>query len=173
MIQIIWILLISTLTLFLHEVGHYISAKILHLTIKKIGVTTKPFPRVYVAVIDYGISLTKRTIYLASGNVVTILSLSAFLFFGHDSYLWVRVLVFQILIETNPFLSDYATLFFYLKNQKCIDSIPIVIRTNAQKKEVENMVKNMKENYFMSKVWLIHFGLWAILVVTFLKHFAL
>jgi len=173
MIKIFCILVISVVVIFLHECGHYISAKVMNLPIKKIGFTMKPFPRAYVAVIDKGISLPKRIVYLVSGNVVTVFLLTVIMLTGLDYYLLTRVLVFQILVETNPFMSDYSTLFFYIKNQKKIDSIPVIIRSDAQKTIVAKMVSDMKDNYFMSNVWMIHFCLWALILVTLLKNFAI
>lgn len=173
MIQILWVLLISTITLFNHELGHYASARAMHLTIKKVGFSMKPVPRAYVAVVDKGITLPKRFAYLASGNAMTIITLAAVLLSGMDLYLLTRVLAFQLLVETNPFMSDYSTLFFYLKNQKLIDSIPVVIRSDVQKKKIDEMVSQMRENYFMSGTWFVHFLLWTILVITLLKNLSL
>ena len=59
------ILLFSIILLFLHELGHVISAKILGLKIKKISFLFNPYPHFFVAV-SWPNNNKERMIYLFS-----------------------------------------------------------------------------------------------------------
>lgn len=170
--KLLWVILISFLILFLHEMGHLTAAKIMKLSVRKFSFSMLPFPRFFVSIIDHGITLRQRIIYFLSGNMVTI-----FLFvacycvtsFNIQMELLTYILAVQILVETNPFLSDYSSLLFYLKNRKQIDSIPTFVYNKVQEKEIESNLSNLRESYFLCSLWCIHFFIWTILIITLLS----
>lgn len=171
-INIIIVFCVSMCILALHETGHYTAAKILNMQIDKCSFSWKPFPRFYVSVIDKDISLSKRITYYLSGNASTLTLFIIFMAFGCTKLNIVKyVLAIQLLVETNPFASDYSSLIFYLLNRRQIDRIPLYLYNKKEEQEVENAVKQMRENYFMSIPWLLHFVIWAAIIIGLLKLF--
>lgn len=167
--KLFWILLISSTILFLHEIGHVIAAKLMNIPIRKFSFSMRPFPRFYVSVVDRNISLIKRVIYFLSGNFMTI-SLFAICVSFQTTHtdLILFIIAIQILVETNPFLSDYSSLLFYIKNKKAIDSIPVYIYNKQQEDQINLLMSNLKESYFLSRIWCIHFVLWFLLILLIL-----
>jgi hypothetical protein len=152
MALLIVFLLVISLLIF-HELGHVVAAKIMGLEIKKIGVSLKPYPHVFVAV-EWAREKLKRYIFLFSGTTVTItlffISI-AFNFFELQYLLY--AFIFQLIIETNPFFSDFA----------------IAIVTNiAEKQKItidENYFQKVYAKYVFSFGWYLHFGIWIILIL--------
>ena len=146
------ILLFSIILLFLHELGHVISAKILGLKIKNISFLFKPYPHFFVAV-SWPNNNKERMIYLFSGVFIT-LSLFAisicFNFFNLKA-LYIAFII-QIIIESNPFYSDYTIAIMSndkkikytqitdidIMKSKGIQSVPYL--------EVDGELKNFKES---------------------------
>lgn len=167
--KLLWVLLISGIILFLHEIGHVIAAKLMNMPIRKFSFSMRPFPRFYVSVVDRNISLIKRIIYFLSGNLMT-LSLFAICvcFQTAQTNLILYIIAIQILVETNPFLSDYSSLLFYIKNRKAIDGIPVYIYNKQKEEQINLLMSNLKDSYFLSWIWSIHFVLWFFLIILIL-----
>jgi hypothetical protein len=151
------ILLFSIILLFLHELGHVISAKILGLKIKNISFLFKPYPHFFVAVF-WPNNNKERMIYLFSGVFIT-LSLFAisicFNFFNLKA-LYIAFII-QIIIESNPFYSDYT----------------IAIMSNDKKiKYGKNYGINYTQHfskYQFSFNWYLHFIIWTLLIILLIK----
>lgn len=153
MIIVIQTLLLIFFLLLLHELGHIISAKIMGLSIKKIGVSSKPYPHVFVAV-QWAKERIKRYIYLFSGTAVTLtLFLISFSFHFFDVRSLMYAFIIQLIIETNPFYSDFT--------------IAIVTRKiNTLGINTKNYYQEIYKNHAFSSLWYIHFIIWA--CITFL-----
>lgn len=167
--KLLWVLLISSTILFLHEIGHVIAAKLMKMPIRKFSFSMRPFPRFYVSVVDRNISLIKRIIYFLSGNFMTILLFAICVNFQTaQTDLILYIIAIQILVETNPFLSDYSSLLFYIKNRKAIDGIPVYIYNKRQEEQINLLMSNLKDSYFLSRIWCVHFVLWFFLIILIL-----
>ena len=153
-----WIILILLFTLLLHEFGHYLSAKIQGLIVDKFSFSLKPIPHLYVSIIDNKISLRKRILFLLSGNMIIILSFLIFLLSGFECKYIYYAFAYQIILDTNPFFSDYViTIISYLYKKEIYHSFI------ENKMEVD--INNLKKKYMFSPIWYIHFVLWGILII--------
>lgn len=170
--RFILVIIISTIVLFMHEGGHYCAAKLLGLQIDKISFSWRPFPRVYIAVLEKGITDLKRIVYLLSGNLMTI---CLFVFFNLVAFEGVQIILLvisiQIIFETNPFLSDYSSIVFWIANKRDLEKIPTYICNDEQEKEIQEYLKELQESYFLSPAWIFHFLVWAALLVVLLKNY--
>lgn len=168
--RLIIVVIVSTIVLFLHEGGHYCAAKLLGLQIDKISFSWRPFPRVYIAVLEKGVTNFKRVVYLLSGNLTTI---SLFIILNIVSTEGIELLLLivsiQIIFETNPFLSDYSSIIFWAANKRNLDKIPKYICNEEQEKEIQEYLKGLQESFFLSPAWIIHFLIWTILLIFLLK----
>jgi hypothetical protein len=159
----IWIVPILLLTIVLmHELGHYIAAKLLRLQIDKFRFVLKPLPHFYISIIDNKITTHQRTVFLLGGNIMILFLFVCFLLTGFDNRYIYYILVYQILVDTNPFFSDYViiiTMFLFRK---------FFIPNYADNPKNENeglSVNKLKELYMFSPVWYIHCFLWGALIV--------
>ncbi|AFM03706.1 hypothetical protein Fleli_1272 [Bernardetia litoralis DSM 6794] len=143
LIQLLLISLSISLLIVIHELAHIIAAKILGLTIQKVGVAYSPMPHAYVKV-DFPRKVKSRLIYLFAGAFATqvLFFISYANNFFEQKYLYYAFLI-QIAIEFNPFYSDFT--IAYVSLQK--------IERNANFKQIHN-------NYLYSPQWYIHFILW-------------
>ncbi len=153
MITLFQILLYLFLLLFFHELGHVISAKILGLKIKKVSFLLKPYPHFFVAV-SWPNNNKEKFIYLFSGVffTFTLFFISFYNNFFNSKALYIAFLI-QIIIESNPFYSDYT----------------IAILSNDKKiKYGKNYGVNYNEQfskYQFSNKWYFHFFMWAFLII--------
>ena len=69
-IQILFIILTIGLLISIHEVAHVIAAKLLGLSVKKIGIAYSPIPHPYVEV-EFPRKIKARLIYLFAGAFTT------------------------------------------------------------------------------------------------------
>ncbi|QMU65289.1 MAG: hypothetical protein GKR88_13950 [Flavobacteriaceae bacterium] len=120
----------------------------MRLEIKKIGISLKPYPHVFVAV-EWTREKLKRFIYLFSGITVTLTLFSisfAFDFFELQHLLYAFII--QLIFETNPFFSDFT----------------IAIVTNiAEKQKIaidENYYQKVYTKYAFGLGWYVHFSIW-------------
>ena len=166
------IIIASLLLLSFHETGHYICAKIMKLPIEKVSFSFTPFPRLYISVYDSGISMCKRLIYLFSGCVSTVLIfvLLHFVSFEYSNEL-LMVTVAQMLIETNPFYSDFSFMFFLCTNRKKISSFSAHVYHDKQREEMKDALSQLRETYFLSSTWYSHFMVWTVFLIVMLKKY--
>lgn len=165
-----YLIIASLSILFMHEMGHYLAAKIIGLKVEKVSFSMRPLPRFYVSVIDQGISFTKRLLYYISGNMVTLLVFIILNFIDFNGVRLLRIVVaIQIIIETNPFYSDYSTVLFWISNKSRINRLSQPIYNAKQEKEINNYLEQIKEEYFLSPIWFIHFTIWTILLIFLLE----
>lgn len=139
------IIVVFILTL-LHEIGHYISAKILRLKIIGYGVRLTPYPSIYVSV-KYPSNNSKRLFFLLSGFLATMCSFIIMMylcFFNLEVIFWGYFI--QLIIETNPFYSDF-TIAYLVKNSSSFD----FIKSN--------------NTYIKSKKWYFYFFMWICFVL--------
>jgi len=171
MYNIFLIIIISAIIIFLHELGHYCMAKLLGLHIDKVSFSLCPFPRFYVSVLEIGITPFKRILYLLSGNITTlIVFLCLNLLSINELNLALIVVALQIIAETNPFYSDYSSVMFWIANKNALKKIPPYIGNKEQEENIQKYIKNIRDSYFLSPLWLLHFVIWGILLVILLKY---
>lgn len=169
---IIIALLSSLFILFFHELGHYICAKLLKLNIEQISWSFKPIPRVHVTVIDVNIGTFKRILYLISGNIITVTLFSIYLLLGFSSNIVGYMFVVQIIFETNPFFSDYSSLVFFLSKKGQFRKIPQTFMSQDEN-FIDKLITDLRESYFLSLYWYLHFVCWGILIIILLRNFKL
>lgn len=161
-------ILCALFVLFFHECGHYISAKWMRLTVDKVGFAFKPFPRLYVSVIDVNMSMCQRILYLLSGNGMTFLLFGFFLLSGIESKLIYYILACQLIVEANPFYSDYVVAIVSFLYKDRLRQIFLVEKYAALPEE-KDPVKQITEEYTYSKIWYLHFGIWFFVVILLLS----
>lgn len=146
--EILWTTLFVGGLIVLHETGHVIAAKLMRLSILKVGVQFKPYPHAYVSV-KWPLNALKRFIYLFSGSAMTLLLFSIALAFNFfDFQLLYVAFALQIAIETNPFYSDFTIAILSTQNQH-----------NRQPTPEETQEKS--EAYMFSAQWYLHFLIWS------------
>lgn len=135
-----------------HELAHIISAKIMRLKIYRVGFTLKPVPHFFVRVENSIISV-KRNTYLFAGffSTVVLLIISAL-----NGFLELKPLcwafIVQLIIETNPFYSDFV--IFIINKKMC--------------KYKLNYSAVLKSHLF-SFVWYLHFIIWSVFIILLFK----
>lgn len=138
----------------LHEFGHYITAKIMKQTVYGYGVRLFPYPSIYVS-IKFPSENYKKNIYLFSGFFFTICSFLIFFkfdFFNLDFLFWAYFI--QLLIETNPFYSDF-TIAYITNKYKSYDGRSYIKFHNL---------------YMRSKFWYLHFVSWLAVIILLLNY---
>lgn len=154
-----------------HESGHYIAARLMHCNVEKVTFRWTPIPRIFVTIIDSGLSGIQKIIYWIAGNLMTLFLFAVYNIFGISFRPVTSLFVLQIIIETNPFYSDYSNIAFYIKNRRKLRSMPAFIQDSQMELRVNQIINELKENYFLSDVWYIHFITWGILIVVACKLF--
>lgn len=145
-----------------HELGHIGAAILLRIPIKKIGVTMKPYPSLYVAVYDNRIQPYKRNLFLVSGNVITIVCFVIYLLIGCYQPEITYAFIIQIINDLNPFHSDYQVMLFSSICKKDI------LKTHDYSEDSIKAIYNDK--YFLSIYWIIHFFVWGIMSAILVKN---
>lgn len=126
----------------LHELGHVAVAKWYGLALQKVGFTLVPTPHVFVEV-DMPKRDQEKYLFLLAGTLTTLLFCGLAYFLGWFQYLFIAfAFAFQIIVETNPFYSDFT------------------IITGLERDE-----------YLFSSKWYIHFMLWIGLIVWIIQQF--
>ena len=135
-------LTVAGLTL-IHELGHILAAKQMKMRIFKIGAALGPIPHVFVAA-EHPKEFWKRFIYLMAGSFITLTLFILFLSLAPKSvHQWMYLaFALQIIIETNPFYSDFT------------------IITGLS-----------REEYIFSSKWYIHFTLWMGIILLLIQHY--
>ena len=160
MINIIQIIILVLVLMILHEVGHVIAAKILDLEVYQVGVCWKPYPHFFVAA-EWPQTEKQRLIYLFSGSLVTVILFilaSLFHFFYMRSLY--HAFAIQLLIETNPFYSDF-TIASITKSK---------LNDPHQHQLTNSLYQDQLSTYLFSRKWYIHFIIWAILLILLIKY---
>ena len=152
-----YILFALFLSLF-HEIGHYISAIILNLKVDCVGFSFKPVPRFFVSIIDSGISLKDRIIFYLSGSISIFLLFAILLFWGFWHTYYYYIIVVQIVVDTNPFYSDYVLAISNLKYKSGIRKLFLKEKNPNIAIYLSNKIKN---EYFYSMTWYIHVLVWG------------
>lgn len=142
----------------LHEAGHIIAALLLKLKIYKIGFLLKPYPHFFVAV-NYPTKKIFKYIYLFSGPFLTIVLFIISLYFNffNNNLMYLAFLV-QIVIETNPFYSDYT-----------IAAVVNKIDFKNRKKTFYTQYNQEFSKYQYSLRWYIHFIIWVVIFINLYK----
>lgn len=124
----------------IHELGHVAVAKLLGLRIYKIGGAFKPLPHVYIAA-EHPKVYWQKWLYLMIGNMITILLfIIGLYFFNIHTFKWLYLAFsMQIIIETNPFFSDYT------------------------------IIQGKGMNYAYTWQWYIHFAIWTSVIIFLIK----
>jgi membrane-associated protease RseP (regulator of RpoE activity) len=152
------IILIVAFLMLVHELGHFISAKLLGLKIYKIGVTMRPIPHIFIA-IRWPNKKWQELFYLFAGSFVTIvLFVVLYIFDFFNLSVLYTAFAIQLVVETNPFYSDYV--FATVNANKEANSININTYSFYEK----------LKNYRYSFKWNIHFVLWSLVICFLLKN---
>lgn len=160
-----YILIYVLILLMLHECGHIIAAKAMELNIEKVGFSFLPVPRLYVSIIDNNIPLKKKLLYLLGGNFMTLLLFVSYLISPLKELNIYNAFAFQLIVETNPFYSDYAVAIISYIALKKIKNIYSKIKYKKDAIDTEDIIKDVKNEYLFSKIWYIHFIIWTLIIV--------
>ena len=153
----------------LHELSHIFIAKICRIKIRNIGFNWKPLPHVYVSVFDNGLSLIKRVLFMLSGNVTTI-TLFVLFVLNFDIHIAIYyAFAFQLIIEMNPFYSDYSLLFTFLKVSSKLKKAFTINKKYPSREDVNFVYKQENLNHLYSKEWYVHLFIWMIIIVFLLS----
>lgn len=151
--------------LFFHEISHYLSARILHLNIEKIGFKFFPYPSFYVTIINTKITKIKKLIFMLSGNLMTISLFTVTLCLDIKNTVLLAAFAIQLSSEFNPFRSDYQQLIFqHLYKNK-------ILSCYSEKNPEIAIKKLFSEEYLCSPIWVIHFVIWATITIILFKNF--
>lgn len=145
-----------------HELGHIGTAILLRIPIKKIGVTMKPYPSLYVAVYDNRIQPYKRNLFLISGNIITVICFVAYLLIGYYHPEITYAFIIQIINDLNPFHSDYQVMLFGIICKKDI--------LNAHDNSDDAIKAIYNDKYYLSIYWIVHFFVWGIMSAFLVKN---
>lgn len=154
-----WLPLFLILTLLMHEMGHLVAAKVLGLPTRGLRFAMRPIPHLYVSVSYYRLTLHRRVIFLLSGSALVVVMLIAFATLGRpyrDAHLALSI---QTIVDTNPFFSDYVVAIM-----SCLYR-----REFSQTEDSEIVLRELKERYFFSPVWYIHFVAWGCVIALLLS----
>ena len=157
-------LISAFMILLIHESGHLIAAKLLKIKIDKIGFSSKPFPQFYVSVIDHKLTLSKRIIFLLSGNAMVVTTFIIYLLSGFSNIYIFYILALQILIDTNPVYSDYVIAIASYLYRKDIRKHFFNKKTD-HKDQAGSLSEEIKEKYKFSKEWYLHMILWGGMII--------
>ena len=151
------IILFIILLIVLHELAHIVCARVLGIPIQRIGLTTSPYPHIYV-LIKWPKESRKKYCYLYAGTFITLGGFLVFSFyhFFNNQFLFYAYVI-QIVFETNPFYSDFT--------------ISMATRISL-KKEVKSYAQYYKEQlnmYQFSLPWYIHFLIWTIIILVLIN----
>lgn len=148
----------------IHELGHVGTAMLLRIPIKKIGVTMKPYPSLYVAVYDNHIQPYKRNLFLISGNGITLICFIIYLLIGYYRPEITYAFIIQIINDLNPFHSDYQIMLFSIVCKKDI------LKSSAYDNS-EDLIRTIyNDKYYLGIYWIIHFFVWGIISAFLVKN---
>lgn len=153
----------------LHELSHIFIAKVCRIKIRNIGFNWNPLPHVYVSVFDNGLSLIKRVFFMLSGNITTIILFVLFVLNVDILKAIYYAFAFQIIIEMNPFYSDYSLLFTFLKVSSKLKKVFTKNKKYPTIEDVNVIYKQENLNHLYSKEWYAHLFIWMIIIVLLLS----
>lgn len=152
-----------------HELSHIFTAKVCGMKINKIGFTVKPLPHIYVAVTENNLSVLRKTLFMLCGNVTTIvIFITSILLFDIPKAVY-YAFAFQLIIEMNPFYSDYSLLFSYIKANSILKTTFIQNRKYPTQKEINLIYKKVNQEYLYSRDWYLHLFVWTIIIILLLS----
>jgi hypothetical protein len=173
MMPVIYTIITIGFLMCLHELSHIVTAMFLNLKLKKVGVTLKPLPHVYVSVSEEGVSNMKRYIFLLSGNLFTFtLFIPLFIFTNlfQDYPAFYYGFAIQIILEINPYFSDYTKIAIYQRFQRYISEE--IISNNLlklSKTELTSIINRVRDKYMFSNIWYLHFFCWLVIIIILLS----
>ncbi len=156
-----------------HELGHLLSALLLKLRIKKVGIALKPIPHTYIHAYNAN-SDYKKILYQLSGFIVFLILLTAFivytLLYPYSAVINNNTIILaffiQFLIETNPKYSDFVII--QLDNK-----IKRIIKERNYNINYKAAYQRAYREYLFSKKWYIHFTLWTLSILLIYKYILL
>lgn len=145
MINAAFVIILIIILIILHEVAHYLSAKLMHLKIHRAGFKLVPLPHCFVEIEE--VKGWKLYAFLYAGFSMTLTLFLIALYYNFWSVKQVCwAFLIQIIIETNPFFSDFVISFLYKKNMP------------------HNLIY---KKYLFSTKWYVHFLLWSLGIYLF------
>lgn len=146
------LLIVWPLLMLLHELGHVLCGLLMGYKLEYIGFSQGAiFP--HVAMTAYHETRLRHSVFLLGGFLST---LSLFVLFSLP-ILNVPQVIFiaffvQLVIETNPFFSDFSMLFFYHESYL------------SSRSDISQLKEKIKEQWFSPK-WYLHLSLWILLIL--------
>ena len=142
--------LIMVLLTALHEGSHILAAKLCNLRIHEVGFRMRPLPHPYVMV-RWSNNRWHRRIFLYAGFASTFLLFLISWSFGFMGWSILMIAFgFQMLIETNPFYSDFT---FFMVQERVENRYDPRAYSRAHKK------------FLFSRDWYIQFLLWTGMII--------
>ena len=97
------------LFILLHELAHVITIKSLNLSIYNVGIKLKPIPHFFVEFM-WSRKQKENNLILLSGTLCTLTLFGlSFIFNFFNNKILMNSFLFQLVIETNPFYSDFVS----------------------------------------------------------------
>lgn len=155
MIKVLLTFIFIVILIILHEFSHYLSAKLLNLKINRIGFDLKPIPHCFIEIGE--VLGWKFYVFMYAGSFMTVVMFLLSLynnFWNIKPICWAFII--QLIIETNPFYSDFVISFLY-RNIKY---------------ESKESCTLAYYKYIFSIKWYLHFLLWS-LCIYFIIHLLL
>lgn len=141
----------------LHETGHVVAAKIIGLKVYQVGFQWHPYPHLFVAA-TWPRTEVERLVYLFSGPLVTASIFFIMLFYDFFGFKHIyHAFAIQLIIESNPFYSDFTIAAITKSRQEDIKSTSI------------HSSKMRLSDYLFSYKWYIHFSIWTFFIIVLLK----
>ena len=152
-------IIVVLLLLLLHELGHVLAAKALGLSIEKVGFTLRPWPHPFVAVRNVSDDY-RKVVFLSAGLGCTLLLFAAawasdllsvpFIYYAFSA---------EIILETNPFYSDFTTMFN--TRQQHAQNYEAYYRKGANPPGAARSADHLANGYYFGTVWYGHLLLWV------------
>ena len=166
MITLALAIALMTILLCLHELGHVVAAKVLDLSIEKVGFSLKPWPHPFVAVRNVSDGY-RKVVFLSAGLGCTLLLFAIAFASGMLRIPFVYyAFCAEIILETNPFYSDFTTMFNSTEQHS----------KNYQAYYQQGTAKNYRasavhfeSSYYFSLRWYVHLFLWMVLIHSLLS----
>lgn len=156
---IIKIFICSIIIISIHELGHYLVLRMFDIPIYNMGISCRPMPHFFIRY-KWPRNIKKHCLIIMSGSIMTILGIVILSLTADYQLLKYAFYAYfaQIILETNPFFSDFLFASVVYRNKL----------HNYSDCGANGYQSKIKE-YLFSNVWYIHFALWFALAVFLIK----
>lgn len=148
----LWTLLVWLLLLGVHELGHVLAAYVLGLKVYGLRLGRRPVPHVFVAAAYTG-NRRKRTIFYMAGPAMSWFLFAGLLLTPLRAAFLVYAFVFTLIIESNPFFSDFT----------------ILLTGNKMQHHSERNPERVWKAFLFGKSWYLWFLAWSVYIFLLLR----